>query len=275
MIIDNGVVVYAWGDLRKRHNLYSVRKSLLSATYGLYVDKQKIDINATLKDLNITDRDGLSDFELQAKTSDLLKSRSGVYLKAAYESKSKDLIRPKRESYAPNEHFFYSNWDFNALLTIFEQETEKSFFKVFKKEIAEPIDMQSFRKKDMRYFFDKTRSNHPAYLFKMSTLDLGRFGLLMLNQGKWDDKQIISKEWVDKSTQRYTHFKKGFCDGYGYMWWLQDEKFCARGYWGQWLIVDPKRDIVIVHLTEKKGKRNKVTTKQFKRLMSKIFSAKK
>ncbi len=274
VIIENGVIVYSWGDFGKKYDLYSIRKSLLSATYGIYIDKGVINTSSTLEELRITDINKLTHNELQAKISDLLMSKSGVYHKAAYESKTKDLIRPKPGSYLPGQYFFYSNWDFNTLLSIFEQETKKSFFDVFQKEIASEIDMQSFLIQDMRYFFDNKRSIHPAYLFKMNILDLARFGLLMSMNGQWKDKQIISIDWIKESTKKYTKFVEGFPDGYGYMWWTRDETFYAKGYWQQVLLIDPKRKIVIAHLVDKNITNKRISDKQLEKLIFKILSAK-
>lgn len=271
MIIDNGIVVHSWGDIHKKHNMYSIRKSFLSTAYGIYVKKGKINLNSTLKKLNINDKYNLTAKERKAKISDLLKARSGVYHPAAYETKSMIKKRPKRGSYSANENWYYNNWDFNTLLTIFEQETGKSFFKVFKNDIADPIGMQSLKEKDMRYVYSRKKSIHPAYPFKMNAIDLARFGLLMLREGDWKDKNIISQDWIRQSIKKYTKFKRKFCDGYGYMWWRKDEKFCASGYGGQWLIVDPKSNIIIVHLANKK---NKINTKKFRILMNKILASK-
>ncbi len=272
VIIENGIVVYSWGELHEKYNLYSIRKSLLSVAYGIYVNKGKIDLNSTLKDLNINDKDELTLQERKAKISDLLKSKSGVYHPAAYETKLIKKKRPKRLSYLTNEYWYYNNWDFNTLLTIFEQEVGKSFFKVFKNEIANPISMKSLKLEDMWYVYAKDKSIHPAYPFKMNALDLSRFGLLMLREGGWEDKSIISKNWIKQSLKKYTKFQKKFCDGYGYMWWLKDEKFCASGYGGQWLVIDPKLNIVIVHLVD--IKKNKVNSKKFRKLINKILNAK-
>ena len=121
--------------------------------------------------------------ENSATIHDLLTSRSGVFHPAAYETDSMQKKRPLRNSHDPGTFWFYNNWDFNALLTIFNQETKQDFFAQFEEKIAKPIQMERFRLKDTFYHYEHQVSSHPAYLFRMSTLDLARFGLLYLRKG--------------------------------------------------------------------------------------------
>ena len=53
MIIYNGKVAAALGNIHRRYKCHSVRKSFISALYGIHVDKGEIDLNKTLKELNI------------------------------------------------------------------------------------------------------------------------------------------------------------------------------------------------------------------------------
>ena len=78
--------------------------------------------------------------------------------------------------------------------------------------------------------------------------DLARIGQVYLNNGKVDSKQVISKEWIDKSFTNYSDSSKTFrvLDdyaeiGYGYCWWLLDYQghkiYTARGKGGQYVMV--------------------------------------
>ena len=58
LIVRNGAVVAAWGDVGRRFMCHSVRKSFLSALYGIYWDRGEIDLNKTLADLGIDDTPG-------------------------------------------------------------------------------------------------------------------------------------------------------------------------------------------------------------------------
>jgi CubicO group peptidase (beta-lactamase class C family) len=249
MIVHRGAVVAAWGEIERRFMCHSVRKSLLSSLYGISVDAGVIDIHKTLKEIGIDDRIPLTEMEKQARIVDLLKSASGIYLPAA--SEDSDVRKPKRESHKPGTYMFYNNWDFNALSTIFEKETKTNLFREFNNKIAEPIQMQDFRERDGCYSYQLERSIHPAYIFRMSTRDLARFGLLYLNKGKWDDSRILSENWVKRSTSIQINANQRM--GYGFLWWVYKEKpyskmgfYEALGVGEQALEIVPSEDLVVV-----------------------------
>ncbi|MFC2082512.1 serine hydrolase domain-containing protein [Candidatus Bipolaricaulota bacterium] len=257
MIIDNGVVVDGWGDLALNYFCHSMRKSLISALYGIYVDKELIDPSKTLEQLGIDDTVPLTDVEKTATVSDLMRARSGIYIRAAGESQGMSDSRPERGSHAPGTFWYYNNWDFNALGTIFDQETgEESIYAAFQTQIAEPIGMQDFRPEELSYSYEPY-TVHPYYGFSMSTRDLARFGLLFLREGRWEDRQVVPADWVHESTA--SHSETGPESGYGYMWWtgsgaglfpnvtIQTHSYYASGYGGHRVVVLPYRNLVIAH----------------------------
>ncbi len=250
MVVYDGKVLVSWGDVKRRFMCHSVRKSLLSALYGTHVDDGSIDLDRTLAELNIDDKSPLTETEKQATIRDLLKARSGVYHPAAYETQAMKAKRPKRGSHARNTFWYYNNWDFNALGTIFERETGSDIFLDFKNRIAEPLQMEDFRLMDGYHHLEAEHSIHPAYPFKMSARDMARFGLLFLREGKWNNKQIISKKWIEESTRSYseTDDRGG---GYGYLWWISGEfkdlgMYSAYGVGTQIISVMPGANLVIV-----------------------------
>ena len=257
MIVDDGVVVDAWGDITRTYQCHSMRKSLLSALYGIYAVEGKVDISKTLKELGIDDYTPLTEAEKQATVTDLLRARSGVYIPAAGEAPSMKDMRPERGSHAPDTFWYYNNWDFNALGTIFDQETgEENIYQAFKTRVADPIGMQDFPIEDLEYGYEPY-SMHPYYGFRMSARDLARFALLFLREGRWQDQQIVSADWVQESTATYS--QTGSDSGYGYMWWtgvkgglfpnveVKEHSYYASGWGGQNAIVLPYRNLVVVH----------------------------
>ena len=257
MVVYDGAVLAAWGDVRRRFKCHSIRKSLLSALYGVHVAGGRIDLNKTLAELKIDDDPPLTDREKRARVIDLLKARSGVYHAAAYETARMKKSRPKRGSHEPGEFYWYNNWDFNALCTIFEQETGTKVFEEFQRRFAAPLELEDFRLQDTYYHLEKEHSIHAAYPFRLSARDMARFGMLFLRQGKWRDRRILTEAWVKQSTA--SHFKKGDKTpnpqyGYGYLWWrivdgpLKELQMAsARGYGGHAIDVLPVADLVIVH----------------------------
>lgn len=257
MSVDDGVAIAGWGDLTRKYDCHSMRKSLLSALYGIYVSKGKIDLTATLGDLGIDDLTPLTEVEKTATVKDLLSARSGVYIEAAGEAAAMKAARPARGSHAPGTFWYYNNWDFNALGTIFDQLSgEKTIYTAFDRRIADPIGMQDYVMEELGYYYEPY-SEHPYYDFRMSTRDLARFGLLFLRNGRWGEQQIVPADWVGRSTTSYSII--GPQSGYGYMWWIGEGdggfpnvhegsgSYYASGYGGHNVIVMPARDLVVVH----------------------------
>jgi len=228
--VSGGAVVASWGEVERRFMCHSIRKSLLSALYGVYRDD--IDLELTLAELGIDDDPPLTNQEKRARVVDLISSRSGVYLEAAAEIANN---RPARGSHEPGNHWWYNNWDFNVAGVVFEQLTGERIFDSFGKAVAGPIGMQDYRISDGYYHYEHEKSTHPAYPFRMSTRDLARFGLLFARKGQWKGDQVISSDWVEESTRPHSEVDMGsrYGSAYGYMWWIEEtEGFSARGIGG-------------------------------------------
>ncbi|UCC75223.1 MAG: serine hydrolase, partial [Gemmatimonadota bacterium] len=205
MVVDRGILVWEYGDTRRNWAVVqSVRKSYLSALYGIYRDEGYIDLSLTLAELGIDDKPpSLTEEEKQANIEQLLQARSGVYHEAAAESQSMKDARPPRGSHPPGTFWYYNNWDFNALGTIFTQLTGTGVFDALYERLAVPLQMQDFQVEDGFYYYEDM-SIHPAYHFAMSARDMARFGLLFLRNGRWRDEQIVPEAWVPRSTYPYS-----------------------------------------------------------------------
>ncbi len=199
MIVTRGQVVAAWGDVSKTYHTHSTRKSFMSALYGIYSAEGRIDTSLTLGKLDIREKGTeLTAQEKQATILDLLRARSGVYLPAAGEVEAMRDARPPRGSHAPGTFWYYNNWDFNVLGTVFRQLTGDDIFEALKTRIADPIGMQDFDIRQASYEFEPV-SMHPGYWFRISARDFARFGHLYLRGGRWNDRQIVPKAWVEDS----------------------------------------------------------------------------
>lgn len=263
LVVRGGEVVDQWGDFDKKIDSYSIRKSLLSALYGIYSAEGVIDINQTLEQLGIDDvPDPLTKQEKQARIVDLLRARSGVYHVVDFETESMKKERPARGSHAPGTYWYYNNWDFNVLGTIFEKKTGLKIGDAFYQRIAKPIGMQDFQPGDV-FYFGGPLSIHPAYHFEITARDLARFGLLYLRQGRWNGKQVVPEAWVEKSSHASEMVQTDGVDrgGYEYLWWVDyggvhfpevsiPGIFSARGNGAHYIFIIPTLDMVIVHRTD-------------------------
>ena len=276
MVIHRGAVVAEWGDTEKRTELASVRKSLLSALIGIAVAERKISLDSTLAQLGIDDNPpALTDVEKQATVRMLLQARSGVYHAALYETPAMAKARPARGSHDPGTFWYYNNWDFNALGTIYEQATGTGIYDALDRLIAKPIGMQDYRPQDGVYF-PGAASIHRAYPIRMSARDLARFALLYLNKGAWAGKQIVPADWVRDSTRPYSEDTRlGL--GYGYLWWtapvppvpdgLPEGTFFAWGAGGQYAFVFPAYDLVLVSRVDRDQRLPEPKVSDFKQLV--------
>ena len=79
MVLVHGHLLFSYGDVAHSSHVYSVRKSILAMLYGNYVANGTIDLNKTIEQLGITDKQPLLPMEEAATLRQLIASRSGVY----------------------------------------------------------------------------------------------------------------------------------------------------------------------------------------------------
>jgi len=259
-----GRVLMEYGDVQAVSYLASVRKSILSMLFGNYVASGKVRLTKTLAEIGIDDVGGLTTEEKQATIRDLLMARSGVYHAAS--NAGDDLASaPPRGSQQPGSYYLYSNWDFNALGTIFEKETGRDIYDALESDLARPISMQDFDRSTHKKSGDLSRSMHPAYHMNLSTRDMARIGYLMLREGDWAGQQLVPREWVRESTRAHTPVtemnpvaRRQGPLGYGYLWWVWDGPsavgpyrgaYTGLGAIGQQITIIPALDLVVAHKT--------------------------
>ncbi len=264
VVAERGRVVFSFGDIEELSYLASVRKSILAMLYGPWVENGTIDLDWTLEDIGMDDIGGLLPVERQATIDHLVTARSGVYHPA---SNGGDNLAdaPERGSQEPGSYMLYSNWDFNAAGAVFEQLTGRDIYDEAQAQIATPIGFEDWDRSAQRKSGNLSISRNPAYHFWISTRDMARIGHLMLNEGAWDGRQVISRDWARRIVSVVTPLEEmnpvGRRDGYfgyGYMWWVFDGPtavgpfegaYTGRGAVGQWITVLPAIDLVIAHKT--------------------------
>lgn len=256
-----GEPIFEWGDLDRPSFVASVRKSVLSVAFGRIVADGRLELDATLADLDIDDITPLTATERTATVRHLLQARSGVYLPAASETAAMQRERPPRGASAPGERFFYGNWDFNALGTVFERSSGLSVAEGVARWIAAPTGM-AFRAGDGRVVTEPV-SRHGAYHFVLTGRDLARLGTLVAARGRGRGEQLVPATWIDEAltpctpsarTLSYGEGRPAVDLGYGYLWWIHPGDLLgghraalALGYGGDLLAVVPSLDLVVVH----------------------------
>ncbi|HSG08600.1 MAG TPA: serine hydrolase [Longimicrobiales bacterium] len=287
VVVDRGRVVFTYGDIEELSYLASARKSILAMLYGKWVENGTIDLDKTLADMGVDDIGGLLPIEKQARIQDLITARSGVYHPAS--NGGDDLASaPARGSQEPGTYQLYSNWDFNAAGAAFEHETGRNIYDELGEQLAGPLQFEDWDRTAQRKSGDLTVSVNPAYHMWLSTRDMARVGYLMLREGEWNGRRLISREWVDRISGVVTPLEEmhpvsrrdGYF-GYGYMWWVWDGPkavgpfegaYTARGAIGQWITVLPAVDMVIAHKTNSVYGRT-TSWESWERLIELLFEA--
>lgn len=287
VVVDRGRVVFDFGDVEELSYLASVRKSILSMLYGSWVENGIIDLDLTLDDLGMDDVGGLLPIEKRAKVRDLVTARSGVYHAAS--NGGDDLASaPERGSQEPGTYQLYSNWDFNAAGAVFERLTGREIYDELQAQLAVPLQFEDWDRSAQRKSGDLSISVNPAYHIWLSTRDMARVGLLMLNEGNWDGRQVIPADWareiirpVTPVSEMHPVARQDGYFGYGYMWWVFDGPrvhgpfegaYTARGAIGQWITVIPALDLVIAHKTNSVYRRT-TSWQSWQRMMELLFEA--
>ena len=295
LITVGGRSLLEYGDLSDTSYVASARKSILSMLYGRYVENGTIRLDETLAEVGIDDRSALLPVERTATVEHLLGARSGVYHPASNPGDAL-VMAPPRGSQKPGTYNLYSNWDFNALGTIFEKKTGRSIYDAFESDIARPIGMEDFHRSVHKRQGDSTRSIHPAYHFVLSTRDMARLGHLMLRHGRWGGREVIPASWVRRSTRTVTSPAEmnppgiraqalALGQGYSFLWWTRVRpdttdvfhgSYAAEGAFCQYILVVPKLDMVVAHKVVARGgpsENANVTLGQFEALVRAIASA--
>jgi CubicO group peptidase (beta-lactamase class C family) len=264
MVIVQGRVIFSYGDITHTSKIASVRKSILGMLYGSYIVSGKIDLTKTVSELGLQETTPFLPIEANTTLEQLMAGRSGIYT-------APDDSLPRRGSIYPGTYFVYQNWDFNAAGIAFEKLTGKGIYEVLGTDLAVPLGMQDFELGKQHKFPEKG-SVHPEYAMYLSTRDMARLGLLMLDFGSWNGKAVLSADWVRYLTSLVTPFKDvhpyEFQNagepgrwGFGSTWWVWDQPafpgnistgflqgaYSAMGTGGTFLTVLPAKDMVVVH----------------------------
>jgi len=270
VIIKDGYIVAQWGDVDRVDMTHSVTKSYLSTTAGLAIDQGLI--------RNVQDKvgdyvwDGTYDGAHNSKvTWHTMLNQSSAWSGELFGLQDWADRPPRtgglddwrfKKPVEPGTVMDYNDVRVNVLAYSLLQVWRKPLPQVLKENIMDPIGAST----TWRWFgYDNswvnidgvkmqsvTGGGHSGGGVFISAMDHARFGLLYLNGGKWNGKQLISKDWVDA-----VQVPSESNDSYGYLWWLNrgarkwkgvaDESiYYAAGFGGNFIVIDKANDVVIV-----------------------------
>jgi CubicO group peptidase (beta-lactamase class C family) len=117
-----------------------------------------------------------------------------------------------RQSAAPGKVWAYNNAAEQTLDRVLQRATGKDVLAFARQRLFAPLGMAH-----TRMTTDKAGNAQMFEGLQSTCRDMARFGVLMLNQGRWGGKQIVSADWVKQATGRSSTRLNA---GYGYLWWL-------------------------------------------------------
>ena len=281
VVVVNGKIIYTYGDIKQVSYTASCRKSVLSMLYGKYVVDGTIKLDETIDQLGIDDVQGLLPQEKEATVYDLITARSGVYHPASNPGGIPEGKKYERGVTPHGTRFVYNNWDFNVAGTVFTLKTGLDIYDALERNLAIPLGMEDFDRAKHKLSGNAEKSKHLAYYMHFSTRDMARIGQLMLQKGRWNDKQLVPEEWVARSTSVVTPLNRELHCGYGILWWLLRDKqypeqfkgaYSAEGMYGQFITVFPAMNMVVAH---KSAGNSKKSTKesQYRHILRLIVEA--
>lgn len=261
VIVRHGKIVSEgwWDPYGKdlRHVMFSVSKSFTSTGVGLAIAENK---------LNLSDRvtsffpqslpDTLSEYMKEMTVEHLLMMSTGMNTDPMFAARgTKDW--PRAFLSAPVEHkpgsvFKYNNMATFMLSAIVQKATGQKLFDYLKPRLLEPLGIKNVT-------WDETPEGYTmgAIGLRIQSEDMAKFGQLLLQKGKWNGKELVPASWIDQATSfkinsndpgnKNPKDQNDWEQGYCYQFWrCRNNGFRADGMGGQFVIVLPEKDAVVV-----------------------------
>jgi CubicO group peptidase (beta-lactamase class C family) len=238
------------------HNVKSVTKSVASLALGIAIDRGLIrSVNEPilsffpeLSDLHTPEKDriqlahaltmsmGLKWVEATPATGD---DNDEVRMHMASDPLRYVLGLPVIAP--PGQEFFYNTGALTLVSAVVRKATGRPLDEFARTALFEPLGIAGFEWSRVKGDTDAGGG------LRLRPRDMAKIGQLVLAGGRWNGRQIVSKDWIDVSTTEKLKATDG--QSYGYLWWRGGIKFPwigALGRGGQSIRIVPNRDLVVV-----------------------------
>ena len=268
LVIRNGFIVWKGDHVDQVHNVYSCTKTFTSTVLGILIDQNKCTLDTKAKDYVV---------ELDRYYPDLT-LRHFTTLTSGYESSGRrSSFRPDYPLFASGQRFHYGDASMNQFANVLTRIAGEPIKKVFQQYIADPIQMDPSRWDwgdfgTINGITVNGGSGGQSRGIHISATEFARFGLLFLNKGNWNGKQLISRSWVESATspqissQMEPYKKKAWyrslIGAYGFNWWVNgirkdgrrrwpsapSKTAAAQGNYNNYCFIVPEWNMVIVRM---------------------------
>jgi CubicO group peptidase (beta-lactamase class C family) len=253
MLVRHGqVVAEGWWspyDASTRHELYSLSKSFTSTAVGLAIASGKLSLDDPVLKFFPDDAPAEPSNNLKAmRVRDLLCMSTGhqaePQLAAANQAWTKAFLA-QQVPHKPGTHFLYNTAATYMQSAIVQQATGQTVLEYLRPRLFEPLGIE-----DPTWGASPQGITLGGYGLSIRTEDIGRFGQLYLQKGKWHGRELVPAEWVEKATARQTsngsNPQSDWDQGYGYQFWRSRHgAYRGDGAFGQFCIVLPEQDAVV------------------------------
>jgi CubicO group peptidase (beta-lactamase class C family) len=271
VVVRNGYIVAEGYNLNQasgeKVDVYNVTQSIISALTGIAMQEGKLkNVNTTVASL-LPDWMAFDDaVKKQITLQHLLTMTAGLKWDNTDERSTMQMQETDiwAQFYAgqpmtagrPGEQFVFSNGSAQLMSAILEKVTGMRTWQYANEKLFGPLGIE-----DAEWLTDPSGTAVGSWGAHMSTRDMAKIGLLYLSGGRWEDKQIVPRSWVNKSTRAYVieQMEDGEKRGFGYYWWIRgidpkadpskvkakDAVYSAMGVGGQRIVVVPKYGMVI------------------------------
>lgn len=253
------------GSETAKTNSFSMAKSIVTSALGKAIDLQMIPSLDTKVIDYLPELKG--EFTNELTVGDLASMASGhrwvenyygptsLTTQAYFKKDLRELMLRLPVDNKPGQNFIYQSGDTQLLAMVLEKATKMTLTDFVTEYFWKPMGMEQ----DALWQLDHEGDGiEKAYCCIASNArDFARFGKLYKQDGKWNGEQILSSDFIQKSI----HPRFAESSEYGYGWWLTNYKnkqiYYMRGHLGQFVIVIPENDLIIVRLGHQKGLQTK------------------
>jgi hypothetical protein len=153
----------------------------------------------------------------------------------------------RRLASEPGTEFYYNGGLSLSISWLIEKYAGMSVDKFAEKYLFSPLGISEYRWENVAGGLIDTDGG-----LHLKAMDQAKLGYLFLKGGVWEDQQVVSEEWVRKSTEMQIHNLDG--PDYGYQWWggrfhashTSHNSYLASGHGGQKILVFPDHALVMV-----------------------------